>query len=507
MIFRNLFENPVQTPWHRDYRVAGVSCSISTNSESILAAARDSFTPLTEPQPSVDISMRFWVDLTAQNRPRWRQPYFRGLSHLVFGAFNSENTMLADLRRQRAVGRFSPAMAADHGYWRRVVFPTLFGIFSQTVGITALHCACVEREGRGLLLAGVSGSGKSTLALALAQSGFAFLSDDWTYFSRRDERLLAWGLTTPLKLLPGATEYFPELALLEPGVSLNGELAYEVEPENVFGVRRSSCAEPHWLVFLERQEAAGLSLSAVSSVEAAARLEENLEDLPLAASGSRDLLVRTIRVLARRECLLLRYGGAPRTVARQLADLLGGNQRDALLGGEPAGARGLTMPAPDLLRRFTPTPLTAELRLMGRAIRLESNSAVILERMCRALNNGRHAAKSARPEFLWRLVSDAVPEFRPPWPELTVFSHEGLSFVNIGQGGFLAVDLESREAVGFLAEELTKDELGFTPRLLAVLFSLTASALGLTAEEAAALLPELRQGRNLVKPNHEPESG
>jgi hypothetical protein len=436
--------------------------------------------------------------LTAQSRPPWPQPYFRGLSHLVFGAFDSENAMLVDLRRRRAIGRFSPAMAADHVYWRRVIFPTLFGIFSQTVGITALHCACVEREGRGLLLAGLSGSGKSTLSLALAQNGFAFLSDDWTYFSRRYDRLLAWGLTTPLKLLPGAAEYFPELALLEPGVSLNGELAYEVEPENVFGVRRSFCAEPHWLVFLERQEAPGFSLSAMPSVEAAARLEENLEDLPLAASGSRELLVKTIRILAKRDCLLLRYGGAPRTVARELADFLGGNHRDALLGGNPGRARGLTVPAPDLLRRFTPTPLAAELHVMGLAIRLESNSEVILEQTCRALN-GRGAAKSARPEFLWRLVSDAVPELRPPWPELTVFTDEGLSFANVGQGGFLAVDLESREAVGFLAEELTKDEPGFTWRFLATLFSLTAPAFGLTPEEAAALFPVLGKGCDLVE--------
>jgi hypothetical protein len=330
MNFRNLFENPISTPWRQHYRVAGAICSISTDSELILAAARDSFTPIPEPQPSVDISLRLWVDLTAQSRPPWPPAYFRGLSHLVFGAFDAENGVLVDLRLRRAIGRFSPAMAADSVYWRRVIFPTLFGIFSQTVGVTSLHCACVAREGRGLLLAGPSGSGKSTLSLALAQSGFTFLSDDWTYFSRRDGPLLAWGLSTPLKLLPSAVEHFPELAPMKLGVSLNGERAYEIEPEQVFGVRRSWCAEPHWLVFLDRQEIPGLSLSAVSPVEAAARLEENVEDLPPTLSGSRDLVVKTIRILAGHSCWRLRYGGAPQTVARVLTEILENERRDAL---------------------------------------------------------------------------------------------------------------------------------------------------------------------------------
>lgn len=328
MNFRKLFDQGAATPLCEHYLAAGAVCALSTNSELLLATARESLAQVAGPRSPADVSMRFWVDDAAQGRPPWPQAYFRGLSHLVFAAFDSECAVLVDLRTSRAIGRFSRAMAADRPYWKKVIFPALFGIVSATIGIAALHCACVARNGQALLLAGGSRSGKSTLSLALAQKGFAFLSDDWTYFSRREGRLLAWGLTTPLKLLPDAVEHFPELACLDRAVSSNGEPAYEVDPELAFGTERCVCAEPRWLIFLERQEAAALMLTEMSPVDAAARFEEDLEGLPAAVSEGRDFLVKTIRILVQRPCWLLRYGGRPQTVAQALFRFLEGDAGD-----------------------------------------------------------------------------------------------------------------------------------------------------------------------------------
>lgn len=340
MNLRNLFENRLVAPLHETYRVAGALLSVSTNSEFILAAARDSFTPVAEPQFATDVSLRLWVDPTARSAPPWPQAHFRGLDHLVFAAFDAENTALVDLNGRRAVGRLSPAMAADQAYLRRVVFPTLFGIFTYTIPVTPLHCACLERGGRGLLLTGPSGSGKSTLSLALAQNGFGFLSDEWTYFSWSDGRLLAWSLPTALKLLPPSTEHFPELAKMQTGISLNGELAYEVEPERVFGVRRSSCAEPDWLMLLERQDAPAFSVSRMSPAEVAAEFEDDAEFF--ARHGflqGRDLLLKTVEGLGRVSCWRLRYGGKPAHVARALAEFVEsgpGNRRSGEVAHEHA---------------------------------------------------------------------------------------------------------------------------------------------------------------------------
>jgi hypothetical protein len=315
--------NDMPAPLSAYYRVAGAVCSVSTNSELILAAAGDIFSPIAASSNAADASMRLWVDASARKGPPWPAAHFRGLDHLVYAAFDSENTVLVDLRERLAIGRISPAMAADRAYLCRVILPTLFGIFTDVISVAPLHCACLELAGRGLLLTGASGTGKSTLSLALARQGFGFLSDEWTYFSWREGRLLAWGLPTPLKLLPDASRHFPELTPMQPEVSLNGELSFEIEPESVFGVRRSACAEPKWLVFLERQDTSVFNLSRVTPPEASAEFEEHVDyfvDHGLAAG--RELLVKTLERLSQLSCWRLQYGGQPESVARALAQFL-----------------------------------------------------------------------------------------------------------------------------------------------------------------------------------------
>jgi hypothetical protein len=340
--FRRLFEGEPLPLLREQYVACGCVCALTTNSEDILASVRQSFTTIAPSNSAVDFELRLWVDNSIADSPPWKAPYFRGLSHFVFGGFGSESAVLVDLRRRCMVGRLSTALAADSAYWRRVILPALFGIVSPTVRLAALHCACVEREGRGLLLAGESGSGKSTLSLALAQTGFRFVADDWTYLSRQGDRLQAWALPTPLKLLADARDVFPELTTEEAARSLNGEMAYEVEPDRVFGVRRAECAEPHWLMFLERSRAPGLALEPMSAVDAAARFEADLEGLPAPVSEHRDFLVKTVRILSRRPCWRLRYGDSARAVAHAVTALI---DTGAGLGRSEAQPEVRTWPA------------------------------------------------------------------------------------------------------------------------------------------------------------------
>lgn len=143
----------------------------------------------------------------------------------------------------------------------------------------------------------------------------------------------------------------------------------------------------------------------------------------------------------------------------------------------------------DLLGRFTPTPLAADLRVMDRVICLQTNSPAIQRQMERAFAcyEPQQGGVTRRGEFLWRLVGEDDTAFEPPWPEVSGFSDEGLRCINIGQLSFVAVDLDTRSAIGFLAEELASDESGFNKPFLAVIFSMTAEALGLTPLSAAGV--------------------
>jgi hypothetical protein len=304
------------TPLREHYTAAGALCSFSTNCEALLEAARESFLPLEAPPVSVDFSIRFWVDYANSTRPPWPQPYVRGLDHLVFAGFDSGSSMLADLRTRRVIGRFSAGIAADRAYWKAVILPMLMTIVGASVGIAELHCSCVAKQQRGLLLVGPGRSGKSTLAAALAQAGFGFLSDDRTFCSWREGQLLAWGLGTTLKLRREAASYFEELKDEEPTHLQNGERVFRLEPELALGLERVRRCQPRLLVFLERSENPAFCLTPMSSADAAVRLEADLmAELPDAV----DMQMDVIGKLAEQPRCLLQYGGQPQNAAHELA--------------------------------------------------------------------------------------------------------------------------------------------------------------------------------------------
>jgi hypothetical protein len=306
------------------YMAAGALCSLSTNSERLLEAARDTFLRVESSQAPVDFSLRFWIDGTGTPPHCWPKPYVRGLDHLVFAGFDAQSSVLADLRTRRVIGRFSAAMANDSQHWKTIIFPMLLSIMAGSVGIVELHASCVtkeEEEARrkdggkdkaGLILSGPSRSGKSTLAKALTEVGFGFLSDDRTFCSLTQGKLQAWGLPRPLKLRRDAALWFEEFRDREPTDVQNGERVFHYEPQQ----KMVSKCEPRLLVFLERQERPGFSMTLTNKSEARSRLEEDLlAETPETVRKQKDVLDKLLSL----PCCLLQYGGRPQEIALQLA--------------------------------------------------------------------------------------------------------------------------------------------------------------------------------------------
>jgi DNA polymerase III delta prime subunit len=501
------------TPMCEFYAAAGAVCSLSTNCETLLEAARESFLPIEDPLGAVDFSVRFWVDYSNSVLPAWPKPYVRGLNHLVFAGFDSGSSMLADLRTRRVIGRFSPGRAADTAHWKTVIFPMLLTIVGASAGIAELHCACVAKDEEGLLLAGPSGSGKSTLALALSKTGFGFLSDDRTFCSRGNGEVLAWGLPTRLKLRHEAAQWFRELPNLQPTETQEGSPDLWLDPESSLGLKRVRRCRPRAIIFLERQKASEFRLSRVSSAEALKRLNKDLmAELPDAVakrSGTIDKLVDL-------PCWLLQYDGYPQAIAQQISQNLArlcliddpGNRSmqitpsqghsdmkhivDTMPFEGVAGSRGAVSMSEsalaeqyqeDPLRRLTPTPYHAALPVMGRTVRLETNSSKILEHIV-GLFAPYPGSANGHPDFLWKIVSQSDVQMTPPWPKRSAFSGHGLRFAEFGQRNFLAVDIQAREAIAFLAQSLVEDELGFTSPFLDNLFCMTTGSLGLASLRA-----------------------
>ena len=142
------------------------------------------------------------------------------------------------------------------------------------------------------------------------------------------------------------------------------------------------------------------------------------------------------------------------------------------------------MPAlkrPDPLRRFSSTPLAADLQLMGRTVRIETNDEAVLDLAWKFFERYQHGNVGV-PEFIWRLISEPDPKAQSTFVHVSAFSDPGLQYVNIGQGNFLAVDLDRREAIGFLSESFFQDETKLRDRPpLDLLSCMSAASLGLIA--------------------------
>jgi predicted ATPase len=316
MRHRDFLHKDAETPLGERYLAAGAVCSLSTNWQPLLEAARDTFQPFEAPPDSVDFSMRLWVDNADTAQPPWPKPYVRGLGHLVFAGFDTGSSLLADLHTRRVIGRFSAGMAADTKYWRTVIFPMLLSVLAGTVGLVELHASCVAIDERALLLVGPSGSGKSTLAMAMTEAGFKLVSDDRIFCSLRRGKLLAWGMRRPLKLRREAAAWFQQFRDREPTDVQNGERVFLWEPSQRFAQQRAPECEPRNLVFLERRQSASFSMTRMARNQVRSRIEQDLmAEVPEAVHKQAE----TIESLLELPCWRLQYAGRPQVIAEQLA--------------------------------------------------------------------------------------------------------------------------------------------------------------------------------------------
>jgi hypothetical protein len=244
-------------------------------------------------------------------------PHFRGLSHLVTASFGDDNVFVFDLLRRTVAGTISEETAVDSKFWDRILLPIAIGVLGPAVGVVPVHAACVIADGAGVLIAGASGMGKSTLSVALAQHGFDYLSDDWTYLSLEGDSLRAHGMGIPAKLLPDAVEHFPLLDAYEVGIALNQEPAYEL-PVQDFGADVAASCEPRWFVFLERVSEPECSLVRVSSEQARRYVEDSVERLPSELEAMNRTRTAVLDHVARLSCWQLTYGGPPEVGVRAL---------------------------------------------------------------------------------------------------------------------------------------------------------------------------------------------
>ena len=322
--------NRAVLPLQADLQIAGAHCALATNSPQILAAtSRWHSSP--RPRTNRTFDLELLLDPSLPNeRDVKSQTHFRGMHHLVFATIGSHEVFTFDLARRRVVGAVYQASASDPDFWNSHWLPITIGVMGTTVGVTPLHSACLDHDGNALLLAGNSGAGKSTLSVALARAGSSLISDDWTYISTTapdpldpgsaKDNITAHGLHASVKLLPDAVRHFPELTTRTPKMWFNGELAFELQQDEICPnpAKPTTRSHPRWILFLERTTQPGCDFSPISAAEARNFFESSAERLPTQLPAATATRSATIAAIADCPAWRVRSGETPQATAQAI---------------------------------------------------------------------------------------------------------------------------------------------------------------------------------------------
>jgi hypothetical protein len=317
--------NTASLSYRHTLELAGVRCDLRTNGDQ-LGSTLDRWCVVESAQR--ECKFRMQVLVAADVREIVEGARFRGMHHVVVASFGLTNVVVFDLLRRDIAAIVSERLALDRRFWDELLLPIAVGVLGAAVGIVPVHCACLSIGDEGLLVAGVSGAGKSTLSAAMAQCGFDYVSDDWTYFSGESQGFVAHGMTARMKLLPDAIVLFPGLARHSLRRSLNGELAYEV-PASAFGARLRRFCEPRWGVFLERtSEPSGSEFTRIPNRQVRHYMESSVERLPRQLSETVKDRGEILDLIAALPWWRFRYGGAPQFAARELLSFVSGLEQE-----------------------------------------------------------------------------------------------------------------------------------------------------------------------------------
>lgn len=308
--------------------MAGRPLSLETNSMRLREITAGFF-------PSIGLnsadSSRAKVSLLVRKRSgsggnSYSFPIFRGRREYVHADYGRDGSVWFDLKAREVVGVVSDDLIADAEFFRRAVLAVIAGILAPSLDLVCLHAGCVARNGKAVLLAAASGVGKSTLTVALALRGWSLLSDEWTFVTSSQIGLRAWGMQTSIKLLPDAVRYFPALSALSPKLAMNGEMAFEVDPWNLFHVDRAIDAEPKAVVLLEREPRPSVSSCCVMKhcgfEETRRALLREIEEQPKEACECGYSQLTLIDSLCTIPSLSARFCGHPASIAAGLDPIL-----------------------------------------------------------------------------------------------------------------------------------------------------------------------------------------
>jgi len=253
----------------------GFPVDVLTNSACVLEAARQSWGQFEHTFDRRPMILRIGV-IGTETGPMPGPPVYRGYRNLVSMISDSENYSICELANGFAYAWLTEAVVRHTAFFRYFFLEASANLLISSTYLAAVHAACVEFEGQGVLLAGDSGSGKSSLAYTCARAGWTYITDDASYLMRDGDSLEVIGNPFQMRLRDTASAVFPEFSGSDANLRPNGNSKIEVLTCTLNGVKISGRSNVQMVVFLNRNGANSPELVPFPKPEALKRWSQTI---------------------------------------------------------------------------------------------------------------------------------------------------------------------------------------------------------------------------------------
>lgn len=231
----------------------GFPIRIGTNRLELLDMARESWGAFTRAGSYKNLALQVDFFHDPQHYPA-HEPQMHIHETFLTIVFDERNIVVADLKQGCAHGRLNEALLADRQTFRYYVLEAVAYSMISALRAVALHAACIEWKGKGVLLCGESGAGKTTLAYACALRGWGYITDDASYLFLNDMARRVTGNCHQFRFRDTASVLFTELKARTITKRATGKPSIEMLTEELSGIRGVKSVDVESILFLHRHD-------------------------------------------------------------------------------------------------------------------------------------------------------------------------------------------------------------------------------------------------------------
>lgn len=243
----------VEMPFSTVFYPLGFPVQVMSNCAEILEAAEESWGDFKQTVNMQPILFKFGV-MEGGGTKCPPAPVSRAQQNIIVRIADAANFYIVDLHQGFSFGWLNTAAISHRNYLKYHFLEAAALAHIANRHAAPVHAACVDWQGRGVLLCGDSGAGKSSLAFACARAGWTYVTDDASFLPNGESERRVVGNCHLVRLRPSAIELFEEVAdqPITPRVT-TGKPSIEIRLVTMPKIRRAPSSNVEYIVFLNRR--------------------------------------------------------------------------------------------------------------------------------------------------------------------------------------------------------------------------------------------------------------